>query len=114
MLIEVLPHWLTCPTANSRIADYGCKCKTPQTPPDEVERPSWAHQRADAMAVIFESFLAHGSEVMSGGERHQVVGTFLQKRCKKEEGITARSKTAQPLPWKRRVAWLACQCHRDR
>lgn len=45
----------------------------PETPPDNVERSTWSHKRADALAVIFESFMAHGAEAMSGGERHQVV-----------------------------------------
>jgi hypothetical protein len=45
----------------------------PETPPDNVERPSRSRKRADALAVIFESLMAHGAEAMSGGERHQVV-----------------------------------------
>jgi hypothetical protein len=79
----------------------------PEVPPDDVDRPTWSHKRADAMAVIFESFLAHGAEAMSGGERHQVVVHVSAERCRREEGITARSKTALPLPRKRPAAWLA-------
>jgi hypothetical protein len=42
-------------------------------PPDSIDLPSISHKRADALAVIFESFMAHGAEAMSGGDRHQVV-----------------------------------------
>ena len=42
-------------------------------PPETIDRPSMAHKRADALAVIFESFMAHGAEPMRGGERHQIV-----------------------------------------
>jgi hypothetical protein len=41
--------------------------------PGARETTTWSQKRADALAVIFESFLAHGAEAMSGGERHQVV-----------------------------------------
>ena len=42
-------------------------------PPDSIDRPSPSHKRADALAVIVESFLANDAEAMSGGDRHQVV-----------------------------------------
>ena len=42
-------------------------------PPDSIDLPSWSHKRADALAVICESFMAHGAESMSGGDRHQIV-----------------------------------------
>jgi uncharacterized protein DUF222 len=34
-----------------------------------TEAPSYAQQRADALAVLAESFLKHGAETLSGGER---------------------------------------------
>src|SRR5262245_39119572 len=34
--------------------------------------PSYATRRADALAVLAESFLKHGVETLSGGERHRV------------------------------------------
>jgi hypothetical protein len=46
--------------------------EVPPSEQDFAER-KWYHKRADALAVIFESFLAHGAEAMSGGDRHQVV-----------------------------------------
>ena len=70
-------------------------------PPDSVDRPSLSHKRADALAVIFESFLAHGAEAMSGGERHQVVVHVSAETLRVGGGIDARSKTAPPFPLKR-------------
>jgi hypothetical protein len=55
-------------------------------PSDNIDRPSWSHKRADALAVIFESFLAHGAEAMSGGERHQVVVHVSAETLKGEGG----------------------------
>ena len=37
------------------------------------ERPSWSARRADALGRIAESFLQHGSEALSSGDRHQIV-----------------------------------------
>ena len=77
----------------------------PETPPDDVDRPTWAHKRADALAVIFESFLAHGAEAMSGGERHHVVvhvsAETLQEggghHCEIEDGPAVAAETARRL-----------------
>ncbi|MGH8220741.1 MAG: DUF222 domain-containing protein [Steroidobacteraceae bacterium] len=54
------------------------------------QRPSFAARRADALAQITESFLAHGAEALSGGDRQQIVvhvdaGT-LQERSEGEAG----------------------------
>jgi hypothetical protein len=77
----------------------------PEVPPDDFDRPTWSHKRADAMAVIFESFLAHGAEAMSGGERHQVVvhvsAETLQAggghHCEIEDGPAVAAETARRL-----------------
>jgi hypothetical protein len=77
----------------------------PETPPDDVERPTWSHKRADALAVIFESFMAHGAEAMSGGERLQVVvhvsAETLQAgggdQCEIEDGPAIAAETARRL-----------------
>jgi Domain of unknown function (DUF222) len=37
------------------------------------ERPSWGARRADALGRIAESFLQHGSESLSSGDRHQII-----------------------------------------
>ena len=74
-------------------------------PPDSIDRPSWSHKRADALAVIFESFLAHGAEAMSGGERHQVVVHVSAEtlragggdQCEIEDGPAVAAETARRL-----------------
>ena len=85
--------------------------RDPRTSPDDyspvgsIDRPSWSQKRADAMAVIFESFLAHGAEAMSGGERHQVVvhvsAETLQAggghHCGIEDGPAVAGETARRL-----------------
>jgi len=73
--------------------------------PPNIDRPSFAHKRADALAVIFESFLAHGAEAMTGGERHQVVvhvsAETLQgeegHHCELEDGPAVSAETARRL-----------------
>jgi hypothetical protein len=75
----------------------------PATPP--IDKPSWSHKRADALAVIFESFVAHGAEAMSGGERHQVVVHVSAEtlraeggdRCEIEDGPAIAAETARRL-----------------
>ena len=97
---------------NARLpADVGAlvlkalEAAVPETPPDEVERPTWAHKRADGLAVIFESFLAHGAEAMSGGERHHVVVHVSAEtvqdggghHCEVEDGPAVAAETARRL-----------------
>ena len=75
----------------------------PDTPP--IDRPSWSHKRADAMAVIFESFMAHGAGAMNGGERHQVVVHVSAEtlrggggeQCEIEDGPALAAETARRL-----------------
>ncbi len=79
----------------------------PETPPDDSRcGPTLgSHKRADALAVIFESFLAHGAEAMSGGERHQVVVHVSAEtlkagggdRCEIEDGPAIAAETARRL-----------------
>jgi hypothetical protein len=63
-----------------------------------------SHKRADALAVIFESFLAHGAEAMRGGERHQIVVHVSAETlkagggcCEIEDGPAIASETARRL-----------------
>ena len=80
-------------------------CTDGYIPSDSIDRPSYSHKRADALAVIFESFLAHGAEAMSGGERHQVVvhvsAETLQAggghHCEIEDGPAVAAETARRL-----------------
>jgi hypothetical protein len=66
---------------------------------------SWSHTRADALAVISESFKAHGAEAMSGGERHQVVVHVSAEtlragggdQCQIEDGPAIAAETARRL-----------------
>src|SRR5574338_237803 len=44
-----------------------------ETSPHPETPPSYAQRRADALAVLAESFLAHGAEALKGGERQQIV-----------------------------------------
>lgn len=62
-------------------------------------------RRADALAVIAESFLAHGAEAMTGGDKHQVVlhvaKETLEHReagcCEFEDGPSIAAETARRL-----------------
>ena len=72
--------------------------------PHEDERPSRAARRADAVAVLAESFLKHGPAAL-GGERHQIVvhvdaetlrhGTA--GRCEIEHGPALPAETVRRL-----------------
>ena len=67
------------------------------------ERPSLGVRRADALGQIAESFLQHGSEAMSGGDRHQIVvhvdaETLREScagRCELEDGPSLSAETAR-------------------
>jgi hypothetical protein len=80
--------------------------ETPSPPsPDDIDRPSWAHKRADALAVIFESFMAHGAEAITGGERQQIVVHVSAEtlnaggghHCGIEDGPAIAAETARRL-----------------
>ena len=62
-------------------------------------------RRADALGIIAESFLAHGQEALSGGERQQIVvhvdaETLCHRsagRCEHEQGPAMAAETARRL-----------------
>jgi hypothetical protein len=64
-----------------------------------------ATRRADALGLIAESFLAHGIESLSGGDRHQIVvhvdvDTLREHtagRCELEDGPAMAAETARRL-----------------
>ena len=66
---------------------------------------SWAARRADALAVIAESFLAHGAEALNGGERQEIVLHVAAEaltsrsgdRCEIEDGPAIPIETARRL-----------------
>jgi hypothetical protein len=68
-------------------------------------QPSWPARRADALAIVAESFLAHGAEALSGGDRHQIVvhvdaQTLIERsagRCVLVEGASLAAETARRL-----------------
>ena len=69
------------------------------------EPPKPSARRADALAVVAESFLKHGAQALAGGERHQIVvhvdaetlraGTA--GRCELEEGPAMAAETVRRL-----------------
>jgi hypothetical protein len=69
------------------------------------EQPSRTARRADALAVLAESFLKHGAEALNGGERHQIVlhvdHALLRQqdagRCELDEGPAIPVETARRL-----------------
>ena len=79
----------------------------PKEPPDE--RPTRATRRADAFAVLAETFIKHGGAPLNGGERHQIVvhvdAETLRDgsagRCEIEDGSVLAAET---------VRRLACDC----
>jgi hypothetical protein len=66
-------------------------------------QPTAATRRADALVVLAESFLQHGAQALSGGDRHQIVlhvdeCTLKHRaagRCELEDGPAAPIETAR-------------------
>ncbi len=85
-----------------------CKVNVAHQEPED-ERPTRAARRADAFAVLAETFIKHGGAALNGGERHQIVvhvdaetlRTSAAGRCEIEES------TALPVETVRR---MACDC----
>jgi hypothetical protein len=73
------------------------------------ERPSRAARRADALGALAETFLKHGVQALSGGERQQIVvhvdaetlRDSIAGRCEIDEGPAMPAET---------VRRLACDC----
>ena len=67
--------------------------------------PSPSMRRADALALLAESFLQHGAQAMSGGDRHQIVvhvdhDTLRHSapgRCELDDGPSLAVETARRL-----------------
>jgi hypothetical protein len=68
-------------------------------------RPTRVAQRADALGVLAESFLKHGGEALTGGERHQIIvhvdaQTLREStagRCEIEAGPALPAETVRRL-----------------
>ena len=79
--------------------------ETSVLPESSQERPSWGTRRADALGRIAESFLSHGAEALSGGDRHQIVvhvdAETLKEgcagRCELEDGPSMAIETVRRL-----------------
>lgn len=71
--------------------------------PAPGERPSRSVRRADALARLAESFLAHGAEALSAGDRHHLVVHVDAEslcsggagRCEHEDGPVIPAETAR-------------------
>jgi hypothetical protein len=69
------------------------------------DRPSWGARRADALGRIAESFLKHGAEDLSSGDRQQIVihvdaetlRDSVAGRCELEEGPALAAETVRRL-----------------
>jgi hypothetical protein len=69
------------------------------------ERPSWGARRADALGRIAESFLQHGAEALSSGDRQQIVVHVDVEtlrdggagRCELEDGPSLAVETVRRL-----------------
>ena len=78
-------------------------------------RPDIRQRRADALALLAESFMKHGTEEMNGGDRNQIVvhvsaETLRDKTsgcCEIEHGPGVFPRDFRWSPRKRAVAWRA-------
>jgi hypothetical protein len=76
-----------------------------ETSASSEPRLTTAQRRADALAVLAESFLAHGAEALKGGDRQQIVVHVSQVtlkqgdpgRCELDEGSAIAVETARRL-----------------
>jgi len=86
-------------------ADVSAETSASTEDPTPADRPSWGARRADALARIVESFLAHGAEALSSGDRYQaIVHVDAQTlrdgcagRCEHEDGPAIPTETARRL-----------------
>lgn len=71
-----------------------------------LSETSWSARRADALALVAESYLKHGPAALNGGERHEIVlhvsaETLTQgaggTRCELEDGPAVAAETARRL-----------------
>jgi Domain of unknown function (DUF222) len=64
-------------------------------------------QRADALGLMAESFLAHGAEALSGGDRHQVVIHVSAETLRDDEAGRCELEDGPALPAES-IRRLAC------
>jgi hypothetical protein len=97
------------PPAGSRAGPGGGKQRLDYSPvlvsAETPDRPPLSARRADALGHLAESFLKHGAEALTGGERHQIVlhvdAQTLREgvagRCEFEDGPSLAAETARRL-----------------
>ena len=66
-------------------------------------------QRADALALVAESFLKHGAEALNGGERHQIV-IHVDEETLRERAAGSQRVRTRPLDAVETARRLACDC----
>jgi hypothetical protein len=99
---EASAHGVSAETSTGKVSAETSPAAEDPTP---GERPAWSVRRADALARIAESFLAHGAEVLPAGDRHQLVvhvdAQTLRDgcagRCEHEDGPALPVETARRL-----------------
>ena len=74
-----------------------------------VDNATPAMQRADALGLMAESFLQHGAEAMSGGDRHQVVLHVSAETLRDDEAGRSEIEDGSSLAAET-VRRLACDC----
>jgi Domain of unknown function (DUF222) len=82
--------------------DVSAETRNPKSKPTHSTH---SVKRADVLALMAESFLAHGDESLSGGERHQVVVHVSAEtlrssepgQCEFEDGASMAAETARRL-----------------
>lgn len=74
-----------------------------------AQKATRSMKRVDALSMVMESFIAHGPEAMSGGDKHQVVVHVAEEtlknreagQCELEDGASIAAETCRRL---------ACDC----
>ena len=99
LLIKALEAGVDAISAPDVSAETSCTDECGDAP------PSYPARRADALAVLAESFLKHGAQTLSGGERHQIVvhvdaetlRDSTAGRCEIEHGPSLPAETVRRL-----------------
>ncbi len=102
LFIKALDAAVEAVTAAERVS---AETRPSSDDPTPGEEPAWGAKRADALARIAESFLAHRAEALSSGDRHQIIvhvdAQTLHEgcagRCEHEDGPALPAETARRL-----------------
>lgn len=105
LVIQALDAAMTDPAVSEVFAEPPAEATACSTVVRASQRASWGARRADALGRIAESFLKHGAQALSGGERHQIVVHVdaqalrdgCEGRCELENGPSLPVETARRL-----------------